>query len=288
MAEEKKVAEEDELSDETLEDLLKEEKEKQATEGEVEKEAPEEQHLESEEGFDKRYPQFQGQTQSEYLKQLEDAYYNSSIEGQRLAAQVKERDEEMKVIQKLVQEDPNLRKIYTDRLYNAPAEDDFLVDELTPTKLKQIMRDVVQEEIPKAVSSVPAIRNLEAQKEADDRAAYQQFESEHPEILTNAKLSQELQDTFGALAAVQAQRGVQPNFKETLNRAWNAVAGSAMAEGAWKAQAQKDSASMSGTASAGTRPTSKKSLTPAEREVAKKLGLSDDAYLEGKDLIEKE
>jgi hypothetical protein len=279
MAEEKETLTEsdDSLSNETLEDLLNEEKEKQVPE------EKEEQNLENQD-FQKRYPQFQGDTPDAYLKQLEDAYYNSSIEGQRLAATVKERDAEMQVIQKLVQDDPALKKIYTDRLYGGPAEDEFMLDELSPKKLKQIMREVVQEEIPKAVSNIPAIKNMEVEKEGKDRAAYQQFESEHPEILTNPALARDLQDTFGALAAMEARNGRVPEFTSTLLKAWNAVAGSTMAEGAWKAQAQKESASMSGTSSGTGKSSEKRSLTPAEREVAKKLNLTDAAYLEGKEL----
>jgi len=224
-----------------------------------------------------RFTQFQADTADEYTKKLEDAYLNSSQEGQRLSRELGESKKEMEVIQKIVQADPTLKQAFGEHLYG----DNY--DESTRPALSAAeIRQVIREEL----GQHPALAGIENERKNRDRETYQKFVEAHPEVETNPQLSQELETYFGALAQAEITKGNTPNFEQTLKKAWKVVSGDGELEG-MKKVIQKESASM-GTTSQEGKPASGKTLTPQEKAIAQAFGLSDDDYLTGKKLSQED
>lgn len=274
--EEKQEQEQSEIeTDETPETPLDESSEKPE---ETEDESTEE--SEDDTRFKPRFTQFASDDPLEYAKKLEAAYYNSSLEGQRLSSEQKKMAEEMEVIKKIVSSDEELRNKFAEKLGNKDYDEPLNVDEMTPAQLRNMIKDVLSETLPATLSENPALQSIEREKQDRDREVYNSFTQAHPELQTDPILSQDFETAFGSIAAIQNKKGEKVDFAATLEKAWKVVSGGKEMSGI-KKQALRDSAAMSGTSGSGGRPTSKE-LSPAEKEIAKKLGLSEDAYLKGK------
>lgn len=267
------------------EDDSKKEESKQVAEKKEEKSA-EEPKQEGEKGYEGRFSQFKADNLETYNKLVEDAYLSSSKEGQRLSGELSEKEKEMEVMKKIVQSDPELKGRIQEKLYGTGYEDKYEGEEVTPTMIRQIIR----EENEAALKQNPVLQSMDNEKVAREKAIVEKFEKEHPEINTNPQLASDLEIAFGALARMSAQKQEVFDFEKTLQKAWSIVTGSQNTDReleGMKKVIQKESASMTSTSSSPEPSKTKKELTEAEKEIASKLGLSEEEYLEGKKLQEK-
>ena len=271
----------EEIMSETTEVITGEDKQTtetpEKTEGE-QTEVKEEKEDSQEEVFTGKLNQFTAKSADEYIKKIEDAYLNSSTEGQRLNRELKDKQSEMEVISKVINADPSLKTAFADKLYGAGYDNDD--SGFTPAQVA-VIKQAVQE----AVGNVPAIKNIDADRTEKDREVYTKFLQGHPELNTNPQMVAELEEYFGVIANATAQKGELVNFEKTLSKAWNVVSGGDSLDTAKKIY-QKDAASMASTASEGNSK-SPRSLSPQEKRLAEAFGLSDKDYLEGQELVKK-
>jgi hypothetical protein len=260
---------------EVSEEETKQETEAAETEAEQTVEVTEDDGQTEETAFDMKFKQFQAQNAEEYARKLEEAYLNSSQEGQRLNKELSDREKELEVIQKIVQSNPDLKQGFADSLggdYNSPAED------LTAQQIRQIIRE--------ELGKNPALSHAEEQRKSQDKAIYDEFVQEHPEVETNPQLAEELETYFGALAQAEANKGKTVDFKSTLFKAWKVVSGEQELAG-MKKVIQKESAAMGSAPSEG-KAKAGQSLSEAERKIAQAFGLSDEDYHAGKKLSQED
>ncbi len=248
-------------------------------------EEKEEEKKEEEKGYQGRFTQFQSDSQDAYLKQLEQAYAESSKEGQRLSGELSEREKEIEVVTKIVRTDPELKDKFKEKIYDTGYQDRYEGEELTPTLVRQIIR----EENQVALKENPTLQSIDQEKMAQNKKIVEEFEIEHPELSTNPRLASDLEIAFGALTRMALQKGESFDFKKTLFKAWDIVTGGksekSELEGMTKV-IKKEEATMTSTSSERESSTSKKELSAAEKEIAAKMGLSEEQYSEGKKIQE--
>jgi len=230
-----------------------------------------------EEGFKGKFDQFTAKNVDEYLNKIEDAYLNSTHEGQRLNRELKETQAEMETISKVINADPNLKSAFAEKLYGTGYSDDD--SGITPAQVA-----IIKAAVAEAVGNTPALKSMEQDRTEKDRQVYVDFLEKHQELNTNPEMVAELEEYFGVIANATAQKGDIVDFKKTLYKAWNVVSGGNELDGMKKVY-QKENASISSSSSEGkSSPT--RTLTPAEKSLAEAFGLSEKDYLEGKKLSE--
>lgn len=200
---------------------------------------------EAEEKFQKRFSQFKGDTPEEYLKELEDAYANSSTEGQRNSKEAKEAKEKLDKILSAVANNPELAKVL-DEADNAPAkkEDPALVY---------------------------ARQQMEAQYERD----WGDFTSKHPELVGNQELTNELIDELDAISYAAERRGKTLTMAEGLAKAWVSLGKQAADDKEKIVNKTKEQASKPAPGASKPKQNSGKETFTAEQiAVAKKMGVS--------------
>ena len=200
---------------------------------------------EDEDKFQKRFTQFGGDTPEEYLKNLEEAYANSSTEGQRNSKEAKEAKEKLDKILTAVANNPELAKTLAD-VDNAPAkkEDPALVY---------------------------ARQQMEQQYEKD----WGEFTSLHPELVGNQALTDELIDEMDAIAYAAERRGKTLTMAEGLNKAWISLGKQAADDKEKIVNKTKEQASKPAPGASKPKQNSgKETFTPEQIAVAKKMGVS--------------
>jgi hypothetical protein len=261
-------------------------KQEKASSGALEDVKPEVKEEPVQEEPKKRFNQFKGDGEV-YLKQLEDAYQNSSTEGQRLSKDLTDREKEIETISKIVQSDPALKDQFQKKLYDTGYEDKYDDGELNANSIAQIVRQVVREEIPQQIDNAPALKRMDDERKQKDLTIYNDFAKEHPEIESDPTLAKDLEETFGIVAQRDTSKDGSIDFKKTLAKAWKIVTSEQEVENA-KNLIQKESASMADTSSAVRTPEKKTELTELEKTIAGKFNLSEEQYLDGKKLGEQE
>lgn len=195
--------------------------------------------------FQKRFSQFKGDTPEEYLKELEDAYANSSTEGQRNSKEAKEAKEKLDKILTAVANNPELAK-QLEEVDNAPKK----------------------QEDPALVF---ARQQMEQQYEKD----WGEFTRQHPELVGNQELTNELIDEMDAIAYAAERRGKTLTMAEGLAKAWVSL-GKQVADDKEKiVNKTKEQASKPAPGASKPKQTSgKETFTPEQIAVAKKMGVS--------------
>jgi hypothetical protein len=225
-----------------------------------------------EEGFKGKFSHIKAKSAEEYAKKIEELYSASSQEGRRLDKELKDKQKEIEIISKVVQENPELREQFANTLYS--GDYDAKGSELTPAQIRQIIRE--------ELGSNPQLKRQEEDRRAKDLETYQKFLSEHPEI--DQSKEEELGEYFGALAQAEVDKGRVPDFEKTLRKAYKVISDDGELEGMKKVM-QKESAAQSSSTPDGA-PKGARALSPQERSVAQALGLTDEQYLDGKKLSE--
>ena len=195
--------------------------------------------------FQKRFSQFKGDTPEEYLKELEEAYANSSTEGQRNSKEAKEAKEKLDKILTAVANNPELAKVLEDA-DNAPKpkEDPALVY---------------------------ARQQMEQQYEKD----WGDFTRLHPELVGNQELTNELIDEMDAIAYAAERRGKTLTMAEGLAKAWVSLGKQAADDKEKIVNKTKEQASKPAPGASKPKANSgKQEFTAEQIAVAKKMGLS--------------
>ena len=195
--------------------------------------------------FQKRFTQFKGDTPEEYLKELEEAYANSSTEGQRNSKEAKEAKEKLDKILTAVANNPELAKAL-EEADNAPKpkEDPALVF---------------------------ARQQMEQQYEKD----WTDFTRLHPELVGNQELTNELIDEMDAIAYAAERRGKTLTMAEGLQKAWVSLGKQTADDKEKIVNKTKEQASKPAPGASKPKQTSsKQEFTPEQIAVAKKMGIS--------------
>ena len=198
-----------------------------------------------EDKFQKRFSQFKGDTPEEYLKELEEAYANSSTEGQRNSKEAKEAKEKLDKILTAVANNPELAKAL-EEADNAPKpkEDPALVY---------------------------ARQQMEQQYEKD----WGDFTRLHPELVGNQELTNELIDEIDAIAYAAERRGKILTMAEGLQKAWVSLGKQAADDKEKIVNKTKEQASKPAPGASKPKQNSgKQEFTPEQIAVAKKMGIS--------------
>ena len=200
---------------------------------------------EAEEKFQKRFSQFKGDTPEEYLKELEEAYANSSTEGQRNSKEAREAKEKLDKIITAVANNPELAK-QLEEVENAPKK----------------------QEDPALVF---ARQQMEQQYEKD----WGDFTRLHPELVGNQELTNELIDEMDAIAYAAERRGKTLTMAEGLAKAWVSLGKQAADDKEKIVNKTKEQASKPAPGASKPKQNSgKQDFTPEQIAVAKKMGVS--------------
>jgi hypothetical protein len=194
--------------------------------------------------FKKRFTQLKGESLEEYVKNLEDAYANSSTEGQRTAKEAREYKEQYDKVAQLVATDPEFAKKLTET-ENAPKPP---VD--------------------------PAVEYAREQMNEQYRTEYKAFADEHPEILTDETLRDRVIAELDIIGAAHEARGSRLSMKEGLRRAWISLGLDEEDSKENVVNKVKEQASQSAPQAKGGKETGKPQFTADQIAVAKKMGLS--------------
>lgn len=195
--------------------------------------------------FKKRFSQFDGETAEEYLKNLEDAYANSSTEGQRNAKEAKEAKERYEKVAAFVANNPDFAKALEE------AED------------KPLSKTVD-----------PALAFARAEMEKAYERDWGSFVSLHPEVADDKELQNELINEMDLIAYAAEQQGRSLSMAEQLSKAWISLGRSAKDDKEKVVDKAKEQASKTTPAAKGKATVTKDSFTPEQIAVAKKMGLS--------------
>lgn len=185
-------SEDENANDEVLEQESEEtedENEEESEDEEGDKPKPDD---EEESKFQKRFSQIQGDTPEDYAKNLEEAYRQSSTEGQRLALEAKQNKEFRDKLAAAVAADPELAK----RLEAATGEK-------APTPQVDPALAWAKEEMNKTFAK-----------------EYNEFTDVHPEMLSDDALRDEVLDELRLLADVYDAKGKTLGMAEGLKKAW--------------------------------------------------------------------
>lgn len=196
--------------------------------------------------FTKRFTQFKGDSPEEYLKNLEEGYYNSSSEAMRLNNEVKDLKAKVEQVAGLIANNPELAE-----QLNLPQDQP-------------------------AVDKDPAIRYAETKMQEEMKNEYEAFVALHPEIESDPGLQERMTKRLAVLAkTVQEEEGRYLGMGEGLELAWTSLG---MAQQDKKEEIRmkaKDVAASTKTAKGGTKKVVKSEFTPAQLEMAEKLGLNE-------------
>jgi hypothetical protein len=239
---------EDETSkDDTQEDQTdtgKEEQDEEESTDEGEKADETEEETKAE--FTKRFTQLKGETAEEYLKNLEDAYANSSTEGQRNAQRATEAERKFDQVAHLVATDPDfVEKLTTATGENAPP---VVVD--------------------------PAIAWAKQKMEEDYRKDYNSFAEQHPEIISDTDKYNAVVAELDIIAAAHEARGSKLSMAEGLRKAWISLGYDESDKKEDVVNKIKDEASATPTQGKAKKSDDKVEFTAEQIAVAAKMGLT--------------
>jgi len=148
---------------------------------------------EEESKFQKRFTQIKGETLEEYKANLEEAYRQSSTEGQRNATELKEAKSELDKIGAAIAADPELAKVLNDALEgNTPA---------------QKRED-------------PALEYARSEMKKKMDGEYNNFTELHPNMVTDAELREKVLNELSFFADIAAAKGQELGMEDGLKKAW--------------------------------------------------------------------
>lgn len=195
--------------------------------------------------FKKRFTQFDGETPEEYLKNLEEAYANSSTEGQRLSKEAKDAKEKYDKIATLVANNPDFAKA----LEENEAKPQAPVD--------------------------PALAFARQQMEAQYEKDWKDFTALHPELVGDQELTNELIDELDIITVAAQAKGRTLSMEEGLKKAWISLGKQAADDKEKVVNKAKEQASKAApNASKPKANSGKQEFTAEQIAVAKKMGLS--------------
>lgn len=208
---------------------------------------------ESKPGFEKRFTQFTGETPEEYLKQLEDAYQNSSTEGQRLSKEAREAKAQRDKIMAEVAKDPDLAK-RLNQMHDAESAKEG-------------------DEKPTSPFNHPLIGELEEEWNKKATQAVREFEEAHPDFTSDDDLRKEVQEVVGDLADSYYRRtGRMMPMDKALKSAWMMVG----KEDNDVAGKTKEAAASSSGGTSNKPKEAKSEFTAEQLRFAERLGLSEE------------
>lgn len=200
---------------------------------------------EEEPKFSKRFTQFDGDTPEEYLKNLEEAYANSSTEGQRLSKEAKDAKEKYDKVATLIATNPDFAKAL-EETENAPQPP---VD--------------------------PALAFARQQMEAQYEKDWSEFTGLHPELVGDQELTNELIDELDIITLAAQQKGRTLSMADGLKKAWISLGKQAADDKERVVNKAKEQASKPAPGASKPKQNSgKQEFTPEQIAVAKRMGLS--------------
>jgi hypothetical protein len=209
--------------------------------------------------FKKRFTQLKGEDIDEYLKNLEDAYANSSTEGQRLNQRATEAERKFNQVATLVATDPD----FATKLADATGED-------APAPIVD-----------------PAVQWAKQKMEEDYAKDYTAFADLHPEVVSDPDLYNEVVAELDIIAAAHEARGAKLSMAEGLRKAWISLGKDDLEKKEDVMDKTKEQASVTtpqGTAKKTGEKTS--GFTPEQIAVAEKMGLTVKQLTEARELAE--
>jgi len=229
-----------------------EQEESESEEEESEDESKPEDKEESK--FEKRFTQIKGDTPEEYAKNLEEAYRNSSTEGQRNATEAKESKEELAKIGAAIAKNPELAKMLNDALDGEPAP------------------------APQKEDPAIAFARDEMKKKLDGE--YNSFTELHPEMVTDEELRNKVLAELSFVADVAAAKGEKIGMEEGLKKAWTLLGLDEEDSKEETITRAKEIAGKPGTPGKTKTAKTKTQLTDEQISMGKRYGLSEKQLLE--------
>jgi len=195
--------------------------------------------------FKRRFNQFEGETLEEYVQKLEDAYANSSTEGQRNSKAAKEAKAQLDQVLTVVANNPELAKALEEGKETPAQKED------------------------------PALSYARQQMEADYARDWESFVKLHPEVADNKDLQQELIEELDIIGDAAERRGRQLSMEEGLRKAWISLGKDVADKKEDVVNKTKQQASKSAPGASKPKDTSgKPEFTKEQLEVAKRMGVS--------------
>lgn len=202
---------------------------------------------EEEAKFEKRFSQIQGDTPEEYTKNLEEAYRQSSTEGQRLAMETKEAQKWRDQVAAAVAKNPEIAQLLEAATgENAPAP---FVD--------------------------PALAFAREQMNNTFAKEYSEFTEAHPEMLSDEKLKDEVLEELRVFADAYDAKGKRLGMAEGLKKAWISLGLDADDKKEKVMTTAKTQAAQPKTQPKPKAPAAKPQFSDAQLEFAKKMGLTE-------------
>jgi len=197
--------------------------------------------------FKKRFTQLKGDDIDEYLKNLEDAYANSSTEGQRLNQRATEAERKFNQVATLVATDPD----FAAKLVDATGEE-------SPAPIVD-----------------PALQWAKQKMEEDYAKDFKAFADAHPEVVSDPDLYNRVVAELDIIASAHEARGTKLSMAEGLRKAWISL-------GEDETDKKEDVMNKTKEQASATTPqgTAKKTgeetqgFTPEQIAVAEKMGLT--------------
>lgn len=196
--------------------------------------------------FKRRFNQFEGETLEEYVQKLEDAYANSSTEGQRNSKEAKEAKAQLDKVLSAVANNPELAKALQEDAANAPEQKED-----------------------------PALAYARQQMEADYARDWQSFVTLHPEVADDKALQQELIEELDIIGDAAERRGRQLSMEEGLKKAWISLGKDVADKKEDVVNKTKQQASKSAPGASKPKDKSDKTeFTKEQLDVAKRMGVT--------------
>lgn len=196
--------------------------------------------------FKKRFTQLKGETPEEYIKNLEDAYANSSTEGQRTAKEAKDATERFNKIASLVATDPD----FAEKL--ATATDENAVNPVVD----------------------PATKWAREQMDKEYSKDYSAFAELHPEMISDENLRTEVITELDIIGQAYEARGKTLTMAEGLKKAWISLGYDEIDKKDDVVDKTKEQASTTSTQTTKKTDSDKPTFTKAQIAMAEKMGLT--------------
>lgn len=197
--------------------------------------------------FQKRFTQIKGDTPEEYAVNLEEAYRNSSTEGQRNAQELKEAKAELDKIGAVIAKNPELAKSLNDALDGG----------IVP----QVRED-------------PAIEFARSEMKKKLDSEYNAFTDLHPEMVTDEDLRSKVLQELSHFADVSAARDETLGMEEGLKKAWISLGYDIEDSKEDKINKAKEQAAKPGTPGKTKKPKTSTGFSDEQIALAKKFNIT--------------
>lgn len=196
--------------------------------------------------FKKRFTQLKGETPEEYLKNLEDAYANSSTEGQRTAKEAKEATAKFAKVAQLVASDPDFA-----------ARLDAATDENAPKPLVD-----------------PAIAWAKQEMDKEYTRDYRAFSDLHTQMISDPEIRDNMIAELDIISAANEARGKRLSMADGLRKAWISLGYDELDKKDDVVNKIKEQASTTSTQTT-KKSDSKQEFTAEQIAMAAKMGLTE-------------